>query len=187
MTEKLQTFFSALDLDESTLWKLYQHTKTRTYKDKEIIIPVNNRSQEVCVIEKGFVRSFYSTPQKDVTFYFLQENDFCLAPESIYANSPCRFGLESIGPSVITAINFQLLNDLLGDNKKFNAIKEQLLAQYIMDTNERLFYAKFTTPKERYEHLMSTNPRLFNHVPLGYIASYLGITQETLSRLRAPR
>lgn len=185
MTEKLYNIFISFDLDEAALSALYKSVRTETFKDKEIIMPVNNRSTDVCFIEEGVIRVFYSTTKKDVTFHFLHENEFTLSPYSLYQNTVCRFGLESIGTSIVSAVDFNVLNNILANNKMFGRLKEQLFAKYIIEANERLFYAKFTTPKERYEHLMKTNPKLFNRIPLGYIASYLGITQETLSRLRA--
>jgi len=187
MTENLQNIFHSLGLEEKTLAEIYKNIRTETFKDKDIIAPVNNRSKDACFIESGILRVFYSTTDKDVTFHFLSENEFTLSPYSIYQDTISRFGLESIGTSIVSVIDFQILNCILENNKAFGLLKEQLFAKYIVEANERLFYAKFTTPKERYEHLMKTNPKLFNRVPLGYIASYLGITQETLSRLRAKK
>lgn len=187
MTEKLQNIFQSLGIDEKAITDIYKNIRRETFRDKDIIAPVNNRSKDACFIESGIVRVFYSTPKKDVTFHFLCENEFTLSPYSLYQNTVSRFGIESIGPSTLLAIDFGILSSILENHKGFSLLKEQLFAKYIVEANERLFYAKFTTPKERYEHLMKTNPELFNRVPLGYIASYLGITQETLSRLRAQR
>ncbi|UBM60802.1 Crp/Fnr family transcriptional regulator [Marinilongibacter aquaticus] len=171
-------------LDTETLKQVQQHIVTKTYKNKEIIGTTDILSRNLYFIESGLTRVFYSTEIKDVTFYFMKEKDFYISVESIYQNSTSRCGIEAIGETVVSRIDFDFINRLLGKTPEFASMKESLFVDYIIKTNERLHFAKFTTPKERLGHIMATQPELFNQVSVSYIASYLGMSRETLSRLR---
>ena len=174
-------------LDTDTLNQLQEKVITKTYKSKEIIVPTDILSKNLYFVESGLTRVFYSTEDKDVTFYFMKEKDFYVSVESVYQSSTSKCGIEAIGETVVSQINFDFINQLLEKNPEFASMKETLFVDYIIKTNERLHFAKFTTPKERFEYLMNTQPVLFNQVPVGYIASYLGMTRETLSRLRTEK
>lgn len=172
-------------LDTDTINQIRQKVVTKTYKSKEIIVQTDILSKNLYFVESGLARVFYSSEEKDVTFYFMKENDFYVSVESVYQNLTSKCGIESIGETIVSHINFDFANQILGNNVQFASMKEALFVDYIIKTNERLHFAKFTTPKDRFVYLMNTQPELFNQVTVGYIASYLGMSRETLSRLRS--
>jgi CRP-like cAMP-binding protein len=82
-------------------------------------------------------------------------------------------------------IPYSHLQQLYNDFPETERIGRILTENYYVKLEGRLMSLQFTSAKERYELLMTNNPSIIQRAPLGYIASYLGITQETLSRIRA--
>ncbi len=144
---------------------------------------------EICrhmfYIEKGLVRVYYySGSGKEITAWFSAENTLITALDSFYYHKPTRDYCEVIEDSVIYPINFSEFEIIL------NSEKEARLAFYILyeitrKMTEYISSIKFQSAEERYKALMKEYPSIQQRTSLGDIASYLGITQETLSRIRS--
>jgi CRP/FNR family transcriptional regulator, anaerobic regulatory protein len=164
-------------------------------KIRQEILPKNtllHRADDVCdkvyFIEKGLVRWFYYNEDgKDVTDSFALENSFVTAFDSFFQRQPSRYFIETLENSVVYSMTFAEVKTEL---EKFpetqqltNLILVQILEQ-ILDKNAAL---QFKTAGDRYRYLTEKHLPILQRVPLGIIASYLGITQETLSRIRAKK
>ena len=136
-------------------------------------------------IEEGLSKTYYIKDGKDVTDWISTENSFAVSIISFLTRKPDIRGIELLEPSVLYAISYQNLEDLY---RKYHDIERlgRLLVNYgIIQMQQRFDDLHFATARERYQKLMTSHPSLINRVPLGMIASYLGITQETLSRIRS--
>ena|ERR1700757_2249565 len=161
--------------------------RRKTYAKKELILPIENISRNLFFIEQGTARVFYAKKDKDVTLYFLQENKIGLPIDSIFYNQVCKFGIEALTETHVATIAYDHWANLAKNNFGLQQFSQQLMVDYIKNATERIYNLKFQTPKERYDTMLSEFPSVFLQAPLGHIASYLGITQETLSRLRAKK
>ncbi len=154
---------------------------------KTVLLKEGEISKKAFFIEKGCLRSCFNNNGKDITFQFFFEGQTVSSIESFITNQPSMFNIESIEPSVIyyiTKNDFQILID------KFPDIKQQIENF----TFERLFfYQKLflsrikDNPEKRYQELLENNPEILLRIPQHYIASYLGITSVSLSRIRNRR
>jgi CRP-like cAMP-binding protein len=136
-------------------------------------------------IEKGLTRTWYTKDGKDITDWISAENTLAVSIISFLNHQPDRRGIELLEDSTFHALSYSNLEALYRDHHDIERLGRLLLSQGCIQMQQRFDDLHFATAQQRYQHLIDTNPSLLNRVPLGMIASYLGITQETLSRIRA--
>lgn len=146
--------------------------------------PVNS----LYFIEKGLIRMYYINRQgKDITFGFYAEQHFVSIAESFFGQVPSRYYLELLENSVVYALGRNELLALIREFPEIMEIENYVLRYFLLKASERTIALQFQTAEERYYTLAESQPTILQRAPLGAIASYLGITQETLSRIRAKK
>ena len=136
-------------------------------------------------IESGLTRTYYVKEGKDVTDWLSPENSFAVSIVSFITHQPDRRGIELLEPSVLWAISNQDIENLYKQHHDIERLGRLLMSHGVVQLQQRFDDLHFATAAERYQKLIAIHPSLINRVPLGMIASYLGITQETLSRVRS--
>lgn len=151
---------------------------------KTVLLHDGEVSGHIYIVKKGCLRQWFNKDGKDITLQFFFENQPVASIDSFLNNQPSLFTIESIEPSKIISINketFEKLNKVYPELKDgFNEYLFQRFRNYA-----QLFLSRIKdTPKERYENLIKEHPEIIKRVPQHYIASYLGITPISLSRIR---
>jgi len=146
------------------------------------------RQGDVCrhlfYIKKGLVRIYYySSKGKEITLWFSSEDTLITAIDSFYNHKPTRDNCEALEDLVVYTITQSQLKTLL-NNKNGAQIAFYIMFEVTRKIAELIDSIRFRSAEERYASLMSNQPAILQRVALGQIASYLGITQETLSRIR---
>jgi CRP-like cAMP-binding protein len=136
-------------------------------------------------LEKGALRGFYNTDGKEVTHWFGFENDFVTSFHSFITQTPAVENIQLLESCVLWAIAKDTLTTLLNEHHEIERLLRIAYEKYYIRLEERFVNAHFTTAAERYKNLLLQSPHILERVPLGFIASYLGISQETLSRIRS--
>lgn len=166
-------------------WKNFNHlfkkleipSKTELLKEGEV-------SKKIFIIEKGIIRCWLNHLDKDITFQFFFEGDSVASLESFKTEKPSSFALETLEPSIIKYISKDDFDEIL---KKSPLIKEEF-ENYTFQRllfYQNLFLSRIKdNPQKRYQELLKKRPEIFKRIPLHYIASYLGITPVSLSRIR---
>jgi len=173
---------------DKTNWEKFQAMFTeRVIPSKTILLHEGEISTHLYFIKKGCLRIWFNKDGKDITFQFFFEGQGVASIDSFLSNEPGLFTIESIEPTVIliiTKVNFDHLNRCYPELKeRFQEILFQRFRNYAT-----LFLSRIKdTPQERYEDLMKNHPEIIQRVPQHYIASYLGITSISLSRIRNRR
>jgi CRP/FNR family transcriptional regulator, anaerobic regulatory protein len=143
--------------------------------------------QHLFYIKKGLVRVYYYPGSgKEITAWFSAENTLVTAIDSFYYRKPTHDNCEVLEDSVIYPINFSELEIIL-NSEKGSRLAFYILYEIARKMTEFINGIKFHSAEERYKALIKEYPTILQRTSLGYIASYLGITQETLSRLRAKK
>jgi CRP-like cAMP-binding protein len=151
----------------------------------DFILQEGQISKHLYFLEKGCVRGFYNVDGKDITQWFGFENDFVTSFRSFITQTPSAEYIHVIEDSVLWALDKEQLNNLLKTFPEIEKLVRIIYEQYYIRLEERYANAHFKTATERYENLLQYEPHILQRMPLGYIASYIGISQETLSRIRA--
>lgn len=159
--------------------------QVREYKKYSLLLKEGSPSQEVFFIEKGIVRQFYTKEGKDITHAFYAENSFYTSLDNIYFHQSNHFGLEVLETCRVRIAEFVQVEAIINNYPKLERFMRMLLISFLKNLSDRLYAIKFQTAQERYELLLKNYPQILLRVPLGHVASFLGITQQTLSVIRA--
>jgi CRP-like cAMP-binding protein len=135
-------------------------------------------------LEKGSVRGFYNIDGKDVSQWFGFDNDFVTSFRSFITRTAAKEYIQVVEDSVLWIISKENLEELLFKYPDLEKLLRLIYEHYYIRLEERYSNAHFKTATERYEDLVNYSPHIIQRMPLGYIASYLGISAETLSRIR---
>ena len=161
---------------------LFEH---REYKKYSLLLKEGSLSKEVFYIEEGIVRQFYTKDGKDITHAFHAENSFYTSIENIYFHNPNPFGLEALETCKVRVAEFAQVEAFINSHPKLEVFMRMLLISFLKNLSDRIYSIKFQTAQERYDFLLKNYPKILLRVPLGHVASFLGITQQTLSVIRA--
>lgn len=147
------------------------------------------RQGDICrhlfYIEKGLVRVYYYTQSgKEITAWFSAENTLVTAIDSFYYSKPTHDYCEALEDTVVYALKYEDFESILQDEKG-SRMAFYILYEVTRKMTDYIFNTKFQSAEERYKSLISNFPLILQRASLGQIASYLGITQETLSRIRS--
>jgi CRP-like cAMP-binding protein len=155
---------------------------------KTTLLREGDIARKAFMVEKGCLRVWFNNNGKDVTYRFVFENEIVTSAESFRKGTPSLFTIESIEPCTVHWIYKSDLDKILEDLHEIPEFRKV----YIDAIHERqVHYMKQflsfirDTPAQRYLNLLEENPRIIQRVPQHYIASYLGITAVSLSRIRS--
>jgi len=150
------------------------------------------QQEDICrhmyFIEQGFARAYsISDNGREVTNWFFPENSFLTAINSFYNNSQARDFCILTEDSVVYSMGYSEFNRILDDQPELAKFCFAVLFELAKQMTEYINSSKFQTAEDRYLELVRLHPMILRRASLGHIASFLGITQETLSRIRAKK
>ncbi|MFD2036833.1 Crp/Fnr family transcriptional regulator [Belliella marina] len=147
-----------------------------------------NTARLIYFIEKGMARVFYSNQHgKEITYGFYSEGDMVTVPESFFEGTPSNYSIELLEDCVLYSLSREGLDDMLSKFPEMEKVKSHFLLHFLLKSSHRIVALQFQNAQERYDTLQERQPSIILRAPLGHIASYLGITQETLSRIRSKK
>jgi CRP-like cAMP-binding protein len=166
-------------------WEKYGHLiKEKTIPPKTILLNEGEVSRNAYFIRDGCLRLWFNNKGKDITFQFFFENEAVSSVESFRSGEPSLFSIESVEPTKVYVISKKSFEQIFMSDPVYAALVQETMVKR-MSHYSRLFmsYIK-NTPEERYRDLLKNSPHIIKRVPQHYIASYLGITSVSLSRIR---
>ena len=144
---------------------------------------------EVCVaiyyVERGLLREYYYKNNKEVTEYLAVDGNVFMCIESLFQNEPSKLIVEALEPSVVYALPKDRLEEVALHNVNIQILYRKILEESLIISQRRADLLRFESAKDRYRKLCKLNPKVIMKTPLVYIASYLQMTPETLSRVRS--
>jgi len=155
-----------------------------THPKKTIILKEGEVCHRLYFIEKGFVRAFYRRNNQEITSWFMTENQMIISVNSFFSQKPGYENIEVLEDTTLISITYNDLQRLYYEFPEFNYVGRVLTEYYYSLSEERLFGMRMQSTQEKYEMLLKNHSEIFKRAPLKYIASYLGMKPETLSRLR---
>jgi CRP-like cAMP-binding protein len=158
---------------------------TLSIKKNENLQPIGHTCRTIYFVKKGIARIYYYKDGIDITESFSTENTIIARVESLFTGTPSRKAIQIVEDAVIVAINANKLFQLYDTFPSIERLFRKIFERAYVETVNRIESIQFHSAEERYLTLLQDTPNIVQRVPLKCIASYLGITQVSLSRIRA--
>ena len=163
---------------------LTTHAIPCSFRRGKLILKAGDICGQVYFIKKGAVRGFIKEDKKDITTWITAENELVTSISSLESDDPSIENMQAVETCEMFSLSFADLQNLYAQSPEFNIVIRKLLQQYYRDAERRAFIARLTNAENKYKYFLTRYSHLANRIPLKYIASFLGITLETLSRVR---
>ncbi len=160
------------------------HIHTCSFRKGKMILKAGEMCNYIYFINKGAVRGFIREGQKDITTWITVEGELVTSIYSLDLKAPATENMQAVEDCEMFSLSYTDLHNLYQRFPEFNVLIRKLLQQYYRDAEGRAFIARLTNAENKYKHFLLKSDHLANRIPLKYIASYLGMTLETLSRVR---
>lgn len=169
-------------------WHKFSHFfKQKEVPAKTTLLQEGHISRTMFFIEKGCLRTWVNNDGKEITTQFFFEGDSVSSIESFRTNRPSLYSIESLEPCILQTISQKDFQDFIEHSPELRKELEEHLFKRLFHF-QRIFYSYLkNSPQERYQELVKEYPHIVQRVPQHYIASYLGITSVSLSRIRNRR
>ncbi|MBS1737726.1 MAG: Crp/Fnr family transcriptional regulator [Bacteroidetes bacterium] len=149
-----------------------------------ILISPGTVCKEIYFVQKGVFRGFIKEGKGEITTWLTAEGELVSAIRSFLLEQVTQEQVQALEDSEVLQFSQKNLNYLFDNFVEFNKLGRILLAQYYCDAEERTFLNRLSNADLKYEYFLKTRGHLINRIPLKYVAGFLGMTVETLSRIR---
>lgn len=158
-----------------------------SFKKGDLVQDADKVCTKSYFIQKGLFRTYFLKDGKEISEYFPAENEWCNSPKSFITRQKDIYYIDAIEHTDAFCLDVNdlvFLFDHYPEMERYSRLSMGTVFGHLM---ERIVSLRFTTAKEKYDHFIQTYETIHYRIPLGMIASYLGITQETLSRIRGEK
>ena len=185
MTELEQYIRSYFGVGQENLQLIVSLFSEHKIKKGEFLLKSGKQCDKLCFIKTGLVRIYVSMEDREVTQWISTKGYFVTDLASLIFDTPARWTIQALSDAelfMITKEDYQKIGERL---PQWHQLEKLFLARCFTIMEDRIFTHLSMTADERYHHFFEHNKELFNQVPLQYIASMLGMTPETFSRIRS--
>jgi CRP-like cAMP-binding protein len=161
-----------------------KHSYSCTFQKGKLLLKAGDICQHIYFIKKGVVRGFIKEADRDITTWITADNELVTSISGLDNKEPAAENMQAIEDCEMLALSFADVQTLYAQFPDFNILIRKLLQKYYQDAEGRAYIARLTNAENKYHEFLSRYGHLSNRVPLKYIASFLGMTLETLSRVR---
>ena len=150
----------------------------------EKIVDQGDVCDSIYYVDRGMVREYYFKNHKEVTEYIAVDGNIFMCIESLFREEPSQLIAESLETSYVYALPKKRLEEVALHNVNIQILYRKILEESLIISQRRADLLRFESAKDRYRKFCKLNPKMIMKAPLVYIASYLQMTPETLSRVR---
>jgi CRP-like cAMP-binding protein len=185
-SDLLQVLGYITPLPEPFQLRMAAQVLTETYKSGQLLLSPGETARRIYYIKKGFLRA-YTIDEKgrQCTSWFMGQRDVMISVYSFFTQRPAEEYIEVLQDSVLQSITYMQLNSFYADFKEGNQVGRVLTEKYYILSEERAIHMRTRTAEERFAILLSQHPDIEQLTTTANIASYLGLTRETFSRMRS--
>lgn len=156
----------------------------RKYLKGQMILSEGDICREILYISKGMTRQFYFKNGKELTEHIAVEGGIVMCIESLFKEEPTQLQIEALEPTWVYAMPKARLEEVALHNVNVQILYRKILEESLITSQIHADLVRFETSQDRYQKLCKIMPQVILRAPLTYIASYLQMTPETLSRVR---
>ncbi len=188
MKELIESIKSSQDLSPQAEEYLYAITRKRTFSKGAVLIREGQKVNKIYFVTEGCLRSYYIDKNgKEHTLQFAIKGWWISDYIANYNKEPATLTIESLKESSVIEFNAKKLNEILTVFPEYEPFKRNLLERHIVSLHKRVLNQSILTAAERYDLFLEQYPDIEQYTRNYHIASYLGITQESLSRIRVEK
>ncbi|WDF53485.1 Crp/Fnr family transcriptional regulator [Mucilaginibacter sp. KACC 22063] len=154
------------------------------YPKKHLLLAAGKTENYLSFIETGMVRFYIPKETSELTFSFGFENSFISGYDSFLTQQPSSYNIETLAPTVLWRLSYHDLQSIYADTAIGNYIGRKASEELFLRKSKRELSLLNDNAETRYLNLFTEQPKLIKQIPLKYIASYIGITPQALSRIR---
>lgn len=181
--QKLLT--SSYSISPEALAMFTQLSKRETHPKGKVILSAGEVCRKIYMIEKGILRFYYYDDKgRDITHHFLFEGDLVTEVHSFFNLEQSEYYIETLEETVLHTHTLEDFNYMVANFPEIEKLARIIFMEFMLEFGEKVKDLQFRDAKTRYENLLKKHPSILHRVSLGHIASSLGITQQSLSRIR---
>lgn len=163
---------------------LCSHVRAMQIKKKKLLLKEGSVCNNIYFIRKGVLRGFMFEGQREITTWISSDNEFVTSIGGLEERVPSPDNIQAVEDCDLLMLRLEELNWLYEHYPEFNFVGRKLLQRYYSDAERRAYLARLNGAENKYRYFLSRHEALATRIPVKYIASYLGVTLETLSRVR---
>ena len=160
---------------------------SRQLKKGEVLVKEGEECRAFFLVEKGYLRNWHNKGGTVINLNFTFEGRFTTNLKSFYTREPSEFTIEAGEATSVFIFDFDAISKTENLDDRIVLFIRRVIAQLLLAYEEHINFYKTYTPTERYHYIEKNNPALLQRISLSQLASYLGVTRETLSRIRAKK
>jgi CRP-like cAMP-binding protein len=181
---KIDIFRQFTDFNDSELEIIMPYFEMRKFKKKAILLDIGKVSNEVFYIIKGCIRLYCEKDGEELSTYFFTENMFAGSYDSFLSKRPSKVAIETLEECEVLVLSHEAQEKLYDIFPKMNEFIRKAIEQRFVLLHDLFISYLLNSPKERYLMLQKDRPELLQRIPQHQIASFLGVTRVSLSRIR---
>ena len=186
--EKLMTYLNSIHpLSRELQEHLFYILREKYIPRKQYLLKAGQVCRNITFITKGLLRCYYVKDDREISSWFMKEGDTIISVESFFQQKKGKEYIQALDDCEIRFISSDQLEYIYRNFPEFNFVARVLLQKYYILSEQRLYSLRMQRSLERYDYLLENHSELILRVPSKYLASYLGITEETLSRIRSKK
>jgi len=171
-------------LSDGVVQFIKEHSYFVTFNKGELLLEEGHVCEHIYFIKKGVVRGFIREGKREITTWITAEGEMVSSILTFEVKGSSIENMQAIEDCELLALTLADLQKLYDQFPEFNIVSRKLLQQYYSDAESRAFIVRLTNAETKYRQFLIRYSHFANRIPLTYIASFLGITLETLSRVR---
>jgi CRP-like cAMP-binding protein len=182
--EKINIFRQFTDFNDSELEIIVPYFEEKKFKKKSILLNIGKLSNEVFYLINGCIRLYCEKNGEELSTYFFTENMFAGSYDSFLSRKPSKVAIETLEDCEVLVLTHESLESLYQVFPKMNEFTRMAIEQRFVLLHDLFISYLLNSPEERYLMLIKDRPELLQRIPQHQIASFLGITPVSLSRIR---
>jgi len=166
-------------------WRIFSSKLTKhEFPKRHILLKAGQVENHLSFIDTGIVRFYIPKEENDLTFAFAFGNNFVSGYDSFLTRKMSDYQIETLTKTILWRLTYNDLQEIYNETEIGNAIGRQASEDLFLKKSKRELSLLNETAEKRYRNLFTEQPLLLQHIPLKYLASYIGVTPQALSRIR---
>lgn len=183
--EALLSYLSSIHpLSDGLVAYLGETLKSKEFPRKAYLLKAGHISRNIYFISKGLLRCYYMRDGHDISSWFMKEGDVMISVESFFLQKESYESIQALEDTTVHYISYEELQTIYRRFPEFNFIGRVLTERYYIQSEQRLYSLRMMRSQGKYDYLMEHHPELVLRVPAKHLASYLGLTEVTLSKIK---